>query len=146
MGGFRYPGLAAPYLRHVAIDLARPLSDRRRRIRIERASDDMLDGDEIGRRTKVEEEGKTRRSEVGLQSLKGVSPSTGKHHDSLFVVANAGDYRLPAKKGREQEIVLRVGRVLEFVDEDEGIGGDERATDMWIGAQQKLGEAIYADK
>jgi hypothetical protein len=49
-------------------------------------------------------------------------------------------------KGREQKIILRVGRVLELVDEHDGIGGTQGAENMGPGPEQQFRDAVQHDE
>ena len=59
---------------------------------------------------------------------------------------NGRDGDIGAAERREQEIVLRVGRILKFIDEHEGISHLKRTANVWTGPQQELREPIEADK
>ena len=51
---------------------------------------------------------------------------------------------MPISKSRDEEVVLHVRRVLELIDEYEGICRAQRAKDVRVGAKEKLGQTIKA--
>src|SRR4051794_11178605 len=111
MSAFNSNARAVPNLRYVAIDLPLDLSDPRDCPRVERLCHYVLDSYEVGRRAEVELQRNALGGKVCFKALKGVYPRASPQHDPLLVVTYSGHYGSAVCEGRQQEVILRIGRV-----------------------------------
>jgi hypothetical protein len=137
---------AGPDLRNIPIHLSLRLHYRRSGSDIQRLSDHMLDANKIRRGAEVEEQRNLLGPKISRETVESIGTRASPGHDPLLVVTNRSYDGARVPEGRQEKIVLSVGRVLELVDEDEGVSRPERTSNLRLRAQQQLRQPVDHDE